>query len=132
MPNYVLLDFVDDCLIFFFQSNNTTALEIKYILKHYSKLLGHLINYHKSEVQFSARLYKQVHKQIMNVLHIASTSTIDTYLEYSKTDKRRARSDFDGIKHKIEQNLTDATRTLRNVSKVVLTKSNLSGIHNIL
>lgn len=43
--------FAGDCLIFC-KATKWAAREMEHILKHYKKVLGQLINYHKFKIQF--------------------------------------------------------------------------------
>lgn len=92
--------FVDDCN--FCEATKWARRAIKHILKHYTKVLGQLVNYYKSKVQFPNGVHKQVCKEIIDILHIASSNTIGTYLGCSNIDKRRTVYDFDVIKHRID------------------------------
>lgn len=49
--------FADDCMIFC-KANRKTARHVKSILDNYCKVLGQLVNFKKSSVQFSKAIEK--------------------------------------------------------------------------
>lgn len=67
----------DDCLILC-KGTKQAARNIKHILERYCKILGQLVNYHKSKILFSKGIENSTKKNIIDILQI--TSSIGTYL----------------------------------------------------
>lgn len=121
--------FADYCILFC-RATKKAAQTIKHALAHYCAVLGQPVNYHKSKVQFSKGVLNADRKEILQILQIAPTSNIRTYLRCINIDStKRTKQDFDDIKHRIGQKLTGLqARTLPAAGKVVLIISNLTCI----
>lgn len=66
--------FTDDCIIFC-GVTKTAARTIKQTLHHYCSVSGQLINYHKSEVQFSRNVSTINKKRTVQILQVTPTRT---------------------------------------------------------
>lgn len=53
------------------------------MLEHYINVLDQFVNYHKSKVQFLDGVQKQVCKEVTDILNIAQSNNVGTYLECS-------------------------------------------------
>lgn len=122
------LMFADDCLIFY-KSNKTAARNIRDILQDYCKVSGQLVNLHKSTVQFSKGVQKDVKHSITDILQIPISSSIGKYLGCHNIDNKRTKGDFACINEKINRKLVGwKARMLSHAGKTILVKSNLTGI----
>lgn len=85
--------------------------------------------YHKSRVKFSTSVQLSDMKKLAQILKITPSNSIGTYLNCSNIDKKRTRLDFSKINDKMAQQLSGLKALmLSNVYRVVLIKSNLTGI----
>lgn len=77
--NIPYLMFADDCFIFC-RVTKKAARMIKQVLDHYWSISGQLINYHKSEVQFSRNVRTFDKKKIAQILQVTPIGNINKYL----------------------------------------------------
>lgn len=72
--------FADD---YFCRAIKKAARNNRYMLDHYYRVPIQLFNYYKSKVQFSKASTKAVRKEIVDIVPIAPTVSISTYLGFS-------------------------------------------------
>lgn len=122
------LMFADDCLIFS-KANKTATRNVRDIFQDYCNVSGQLVNYHKSTIQFSKGVQKDVKQTITDILRIRFASSIGNYLGCLNIDNNHIKGDFAHIKEKINSKLSGwNARLLSQVGKTILFKSNLTGI----
>lgn len=91
---------------------------------------GQLVNYQKSCIQFFNGVSNADRKVISQIFQILVSDRTSKYLGLMSIEKnKRITEDFDHIRRKLGQKLAGwKVRTLSAVSKIVLIKSNLTGI----
>lgn len=105
------------------------ARNIRYILDHYCRDSGQLVNYHKFEVQFSKSTSKTLIMEISDISQITPSNGIGTCIGCSNVDQKKNKVDFEVIKNKLVHELASwKARVLLHACKLVLIKSNLTGI----
>lgn len=86
--------FADDCLDFW-RATKKAERSIQYIFDHYSKVSGQLVNHCRSKIQFPKGICTIVKNEISDILQIALSDSIGTYLGCSNIGKERNKEDFD-------------------------------------
>lgn len=100
----MFLTFADDALLFA-KANSRTCVAIKSILDDYYRILGQLVNFHKSSFQCSSNVALQDCLEFKRILGMDHTLSLGKYFGYPVITERVSKETFGDIVDKAQKQL---------------------------